>query len=173
MSYMCNKSIIECLRDRKTYPIVDSSNHYQNNLAINAINYSNNNYFDSSGKSASPWWSIDFGEVVTLKSYSIHVEVQGCNWIKKWKASFSLNIDHWSVFDSPPEGHPKGENHTIKKPVKARYFKIESLDGVCNNVMAFKYIYFYEPSLKPRIFTCRCKRGFDFRLMILTSLMYS
>ena len=147
---ICDKNIIDCLRDRGVNPTaIESELGYQGSVASpasNAINYSTTANYES-GTSAGQWWMIDFKQIVNIDTYQIFtypgMEIN-CDWIIKWKVLASLRNSKWRVIDEPAEGHPNGANYTLKQSVNARYLKIENVNpNSCLNKMVFRYINFY------------------------------
>lgn len=169
---ICPQSIVECLRNSGIYPKATSKNTFSNYVPQNAINYSLFDYYHSGNNGLSQWWMVDFQKIIKLGSYSIYTDYDACDWIKKWRASVSVDNDKWTVVDTPPEKHPHGELHKLNKTVNARYFKLETLDNVCQYVMVFRYIYFYYPSANEYI-TCISKRKINFDITKIILLIYS
>lgn len=172
----CNKSIIECLKLSGLSPTATSKTQYRSLAAQNAIEYDSDSLFNSGSDGGSQWWMVDFKKEVVIGGYSITVDAQKCDWIKKWKVSVSINNNElWTTVDTPPEGHPKSELRVLNKSYNARYLKIESLDNVCDYKMAFRYIYFYSPSIMKRQIHCTCnyKRKIDFNIAKIIVLLSS
>ena len=161
MSY-CNKSIIECLREIGVDPIATSSTiRGDSYVAEKAIDYTTQEWFQNSYSSTqSEYWMIDFKRIVSLGSYSISTQADTCHWIRKWQALTSIDNINWKVIDTPPEAYPIGGNRIFKSPIRARYFKIESLNGDCGYQFAFRYIFFYGSISQklPNLITCISKK---------------
>ena len=172
----CNKNIIECLRESGINPTATSRTYDSDSEnATKAIDYTTTNNFHSSDKTQTELWMIDFHKDITLGSYAITTNADGCYWIRKWKALISTDNINWKVVDTPPEAYAKGENHTLNPSTKARYFKIESLNGNCGYRIAFKYIYFYGSisKLKSLICTCIHKRSINFNFVRIIVMLCS
>lgn len=73
----------------------------------------------------------------------------------------------YKVVDTPSEAYAAGENHTLSSPVKARFFRIDSLNGNCGYEIAFKKIYFFGSitTSKSRGCTCIHKRTINYNLL--------
>ena len=172
---ICNKNIIECLRDKGVSPDATSRQVYSNCKASNAIDYSTANY--ESGTSGEQWWKIDFKQTVSIGLYQIFTlfESEACDWIRKWKASIAIADGNWKVVDEPAEGTPQGNVYHLNKSYSARYFKIDNVSpNKCGYKMVFRYIKFFGALNPKQIFrSCVRRHEISHNIMILIALIYS
>ena len=173
----CNKNIIECLRENNVNPAATSRTQYSSSLVPSkAIDYSTTTQFESKYESSSQWWKVDFQQSVTLGSYQITVQGTNCYWIKKWDASVSNDDSSWDVVDIQEEKWSGEKIFNLSKPVKARYFKIDSLDGECGYRIAIQYIRFYGSLSNPKsknLCTCKPKKNINSNILRYVILMCS
>ena len=174
---ICDKNIIECLRDRGVNPVATARETGLNLQSVkcpasNAIDYSTTTNYES-GTSGEQWWMVDFGQIVNIDAYQIFTG-NVCDYIYKWNATASFDNSKWTIVDEPAEGHPNNANYTLKKNVNLRYFKINNVSpNKCKYKMVFTYIKFYG-SLGPlQILTYMQKHEISHNIMILISLICS
>ena len=169
----CNKNIIECLREANINPVATSRTQYSSTYSTpKAIDYTTTTWYESNDESSSQWWKIDFQQPVTLDSYRITVAGTGCYWLKKWKASISNDDSSWEDIGTEEDSWSGEKMINISKPVNARYFKIDSLNGKCGYRIAIRYIKFFGSlSNKKTKNLCTCKRKRGLNLDILRYIL--
>ena len=139
--FKCSTHLVECLRSMNIEPVAYASSSPQS--AKNALIYSEtvSEWYYTGGATTQQWWMVDFKAAVSISRYQI-VTWTGCHYIDSWTIETSLDNETWNETDSIfRKTNPQKEIFKLKKPVKARYFKINGKSEACGN--PFQFIFFF------------------------------
>ena len=147
----CTTSIVECLRNKGVYPTAEAATQYSSSQGASiALTYDTSNNYNSNTQSVPQWWKVDLKQTVNIEKYQIRTPSSGCKWVTNWTASVSLNDISYSKVDAQ-QGYPVEKIFSLKKPMNARFFKIDGNSPLCKSPgMAFYYVKLFG-SLKPAL----------------------
>jgi hypothetical protein len=155
--------IVEWLFENNIKPYTNSQPLFTSPYdPFQGINYSNTNtkYYINLVSYKNKWWMINFRKYIILNSYQISA-YKGCNWIRNWNVSISLDGIKWEYIDSRKNSFVGDDPYILDKEYVARYFKIEGNSIGCTypNYLAFYNIKFFGSIATDDLkFTCQLSK---------------
>ena len=137
----CSTHIVECLRNKKIYPVVIDTNYVDGHKPEFGIDYENNNFFHSP-LDPDDTWILDFTKTVYITGYKIRAD-ESSNWIKNWDFYIKTNNEWVNVDSHHNNRYPGSTIYSFPQPLNTRYIKLKGGVTDLNN----KFLAFYDIKL--------------------------